>query len=126
MLGIHYDRDEAASEDARVRREYVSNAGTLMDGSHTNCCGEADAYEADDFEQDAEGNTIAILTCNDPDNCKEIRGKDIRAPGTKIVIPPERVLANYKPVNNTGHGWVWLRPGTLDVDVYCYAAPGGV
>lgn len=93
------------------------------------CCGEADAYEADNTFVDALGNTWAELTCNDPRNCREIKGKVPRAPGEKFRVPTERVLLKDHPHNDTGHGWVWISATSNDIDglpaVLCWAAPGG-
>ena len=136
---MNWDRDAAQTESGKIRSEYLSKAGTLPiyryseetgksepsgETYHANCCGEADAYEADDVFVDAEGNTWAVLTCNDPDDCKEVQGKEIRQPGTKIKVPPDRVLLNYEPTNLTGHGWIYLSPNSGDTPaVYCWSAP---
>ncbi len=136
---INYDRDEILSEEGKIRNEYLSKAGTLpsfdRDGQpnggtiHANCCGIGDAYEADDYEIAPDGSLWAILTCNDPENCKEITGKIVRAPGTKFRIAPRIVLKNFDPVNNTGHGWVYISPTATDEEgnpvALCWAAPAG-
>jgi hypothetical protein len=137
----NWDMDAAQTEAGKIRSEYLSKAGTLPsyryseetgkseptgETYHANCCGEADAYEADDVFIDAEGSTWAVLTCNDPDDCKEVQGKEVRQPGTKIKVPQDRVLLNYEPPNFTGHGWIYLSPNSGDNPaVYCYAAPAG-
>jgi hypothetical protein len=138
----NWDRDAATTEQGRIRSEYLSHAGTLPSyvyseetkrsepngaSYHMNCCGEGDAYEADEVFVDADGATWAVLTCNDPDNCKEVQGKIVRAPGSKFKVPAEKVLMNYDPVNDTGHGWVYLNPQMEGPDafVYCWAAPPG-
>jgi hypothetical protein len=134
----NWDRDAATTEQGRIRSEYLSHAGTLPSyvyseetkrsepngaSYHMNCCGEGDAYEADEVFVDADGATWAVLTCNDPDNCKEVQGKIVRAPGSKFKVPAEKVLMNFDPVNDTGHGWVYLNP-QMGI-VYCWAAPPG-
>src|ERR1017187_4155405 len=101
----NWDRDAAVTEEGRVRAEYLSKAGTLPsykydaetgisaptgESYHGNCCGEGDAYEADDVFVDADGVTWAVLTCNHPDDCKEIPGKEARAPGSKWKVPPAK------------------------------------
>src|SRR5208282_4404417 len=88
------------------------------ESEHGNCCGEADAYEADDVFVDAAGATWAVLTCNGTDACKEVPGvqscsydddteqevcgtsgaKITRPPGSKWKVPPDKVLLNYDPV----------------------------
>jgi hypothetical protein len=120
---------------------FVSKAGTLrypQNYTHpetlagtthkVSCCGQADAYEADLIETDADGNHYAVLTCNDPDDCAPVPGKIERAPGTKFKIPSEKFLVNQDPVNDTGHGWVWISSTTFDAInqqpmVYCYSEP---
>ncbi len=140
----NWDRDAAQTEAGRIRSEYLSKAGTLPsyryseetgkseptgEVYHGNCCGEADAYEASDFLVDEMGRTWAILTCNDPDNCKEIEGKVTRPPGSKWLVPPDKVLLNFSPVNRTGQGWVYISPNATGPDgqatVLCWSAPPG-
>ncbi len=133
---------EQNNDDETLRRlRYVSKAGVLrcpVDserwcipsvGVPTNCCGEADAYESDDFEVDRAGNLWAILTCNDPRNCEAIPGKVIRLAGEKFRIPVEKTLLNYWPLNDTGHGWIWLSPSATDADgkpvVLCFTPGAG-
>lgn len=97
------------------------------------CCGDADAYEADDFETDAAGNLVAIITCNDPENCKQTapyddgEGGTVTAPprrpaGSRFVISPAKILRPHEPENHTGHGWVFISDGG---SIYCYAFPFG-
>lgn len=122
--------------------KYLSTAGTLRYPDleiyhdyagteyHQSCCGEADAYEADDFRLDKDGNLIAILTCNDPKNCEEIPGKIVRPQGSEWLIPSSQILVNHNPTNNTGHGWVWIAPNAFNQDgsprIYCYAPPAAL
>jgi len=104
-----------------MRPDLVSKEGKL----ESPCCGEADAYEADDFETE-EGNLYAILTCSEEDEngvCPEVQGRTYRAPGTRILIPPEKILPPHTPTNRTGHGWVFMS-GSGNY-VFCYALPGG-
>jgi hypothetical protein len=135
VFPINYDYGAALTEEGRIRSAYISKAGTyLKNGVHVNCCGAADAYEADETSIDTAGNTYAVITCNDPDNCKAVEGKIVRAPGSKYLVPPDKVLAPYDPVNNTGHGWVYIvqqgpddssTGGDPEPAVICWAAPGG-
>lgn len=87
------------------------------------CCGDADAYEADEFTVDAEGNLYAILTCNDPTTCVPTREDLYLPPGKKILIPPEKVLPYQQPPNKTGHGIVFVAGNGRDI--FCYAPPTG-
>jgi hypothetical protein len=129
-------RVQAQSEnDAETLRRlrYVGTAGTLLDDRgktfRASCCGEADAYESDDFETDADGNLFAVLTCNDQKDCQEIKGKTVRLPGAKFKVPANKMLVNHDPTNDTGHGWVWIANTSFDEHgqpvVYCYAPPSG-
>jgi hypothetical protein len=132
----NWNVDQFTEQEAAVRKEFFK-AGTLpymryengqpvgydATGIQIPCCGEADAYETDDLRIDEDGNIIAILTCNDLRNCVAIPGKVERAPGTEIMIPELKILIPGKPINNTGHGWVFL--GIADGHVICYSRPGG-
>lgn len=161
----NWDRDAAQTEETKIRNSCLSKAGTpptykmdpdthqsLPTGEtyHGNCCGFADAYEADETFIDEEGNLFAVLTCNDPANCVEILGKEVcgsdeesgntvcsmtgakvtRAPGSKWRVPPDKVLLPYEPVNNTGHGWVYISASATGPDgkavTLCWAAPPGM
>jgi hypothetical protein len=128
------------------RREFFG-AAKMPDSPRQSCCGEADAYEADDYEVDANGNLVAILTCNEPDVIDGIDGRGIqrghcsiqeeksvddgegglavrpaRPPGTKIVIPMGKILRPNEPINKTGHGWVFM---SGDGHVFCYTWGSG-
>lgn len=109
-------RADAGDEDAAKRIKFFSLAGELpadppsgiLQAYKANCCGQADAYEADDWEFDADGNTVAVLTCNEPSDCEAIPGKTPIQAGTRIKIPTNKIMTPGKPVNDTGHGWVFL------------------
>lgn len=95
------------------------------------CCAESDAYEADDFATDKAGNLYAILTCTDPDNCKDycaaeesIGCRTFRPAGMRIKIRPDAILPPHQPENKTGHGWVFLAGN--GEHVFCYAFPSGL
>lgn len=89
------------------------------------CCGEADAFEANEFEITPTGEYVAIIT-------KEYPGTSIddgeggtvqsnpRARGTKIVIPKEKVNNAYRDGNPVGKGIVFLR---TNGEVLCYFSP---
>jgi hypothetical protein len=123
-------------QDILRRLKFISTAGAVSCDKFTesmcingvvaiSCCGEADAYEADDIWVDKAGASWAVLTCNDQRNCQEIKGKIPRAPGEKFRIPPERVLLKDHPHNDTGHGWVWISTTSVETDglptVLCWA-----
>ncbi len=100
-----------------------SYAGTTY---HRSCCGQADAYEADDLVV-IDGALWATLTCNDPDDCAPIPGKVERAVGSKFKVKASEVLVNEYPINKTGHGWIWISPTVTDDEgnlvIYCYSFP---
>lgn len=90
---------------------------TLMmpDAPRTSCCGEADAYWADEFEMTKEGEYIAIVT--DTRDHGPLRRKPV-PPGTKVVIPKHKI--KFDQGNPTGHGIVFLSTTGY---VYCYLPP---
>ena len=126
-------------QDMLRRLKFISTAGGVSCDKYVgsmcvngvvaiSCCGEADAYEADDVFVDKTGATWAVLTCNDQRNCQEVKGKVPRAPGERFRVPPERVLLKDHPHNDTGHGWVWISATSNDQDglpaVLCWAVGG--
>ncbi len=91
------------------------------------CCGEADAFMADDFELGPNGELYAIITGTYPDTTfTDEEGNTAIAPapyqkGMKILIPPEKLIRRLEDANRSGHGVVYLRPS--NGEVLCYAAP---
>lgn len=133
----------ACMEDAMRRMMFFQGSGYLpadvangaLQPFKQNCCGQADAYEADDYEVDHsdcgfnpddpdECGIIAILTCNEPMDCEAIPGKTVRQPGTKFKIPHNKTMIPGRPINNTGHGWVFLTAGNPPA-IICYSHPSG-
>jgi hypothetical protein len=123
LLAVNYAGARPSGQWALASPEKQAFFKEAKSSNKVSCCGEADAYEADDFDTDPAGNLYAILTCNDPENCEPVAGKVPRQPGTRVQIPPERILGRDPP-NRTGHGWVFIAP-TEDEHVYCYSFPGG-
>jgi len=80
------------------------------------CCGESDAYWADDFETDG-NNVIAIITDTRED--APLFRRHI-APGTRFTVPPHKL--KYDKGNPTGHGVIFIG---ADGTVFCYVAPAG-
>lgn len=128
----------AAFEDSHAITKYnqPDSYGDTEGGSPTNCCGEADAYWADEFERNEDGEYVAVVT--DPRDDKEFRREPegaarIHVPiGTRVVIPQRKLITfPQQPPNTTGHGWVWLSPYTdennnvVSWNVICYLAPQG-
>lgn len=83
---------------------------TQPDNPYMSCCGEADAFESDIFNEDA-GHYVAIIT----------DGKGTIPNGTRVNIPNEKI--KWDKGNPTGHGWVFI--GSQG-QVYCYITPAGI
>jgi hypothetical protein len=80
------------------------------------CCGEADAYWADEVHV-RDGKTYVIITDDRPD---EPRGRPHVDIGTEIEVPDNKL--KWDKANPTGHGIVFLSRGGY---VFCYVQPGG-
>ena len=97
-----------ADEPLAVRQWFQS----LMqpDNPYVSCCGEADAFEADDFEIEGD-HYVAIIT----------NGKGVIPSGTRIAVPNHKM--KWDRGNPTGHGIIFI--GSQG-QVYCYVTPSGV
>ena len=88
------------------------------DNDTMSCCGEADAYYADEQETDAYGNTVAIITDTRPDEPRQRPHIDV---GTKFVIPADKI--RKPPIfNPTDHTIIFISP--TQQKVYCYEPMG--
>lgn len=87
------------------------------DNPYVSCCGDADAYWADDYKVES-GHVIVIITDDRPD---EPLGRPHRPIGTRVVVPEKKM--KWDAGNPTGHGWLFLSGGG---EPYCYVTPGGV
>jgi hypothetical protein len=95
------------------------------------CCGEGDAYIADDFELGPKGELYAIISLDYPDIEPQVGEEqdDGALPppkasmhrGTRILVPLEKRNVLVEDANRSGHGVVFLFPGTTNV--LCYFAP---
>lgn len=103
------DGGQWGDQPASVRQWFQSL--TQPDNPYMSCCGEADAYEADQFDQDSGGHYVAVIT----------DGKGTIPNGTRIIIPDAKI--KWDKGNPTGHGIVFIGPRR---EVYCYVTPGGV
>lgn len=87
------------------------------DNPTASCCGESDAYWADEFHV-RNGKTYATIT-DDRDDAP--LGRPHIENGTEVEIPNHKL--KWDRANPTGHGVVFLsRQGF----VFCYVQPGGV
>lgn len=88
------------------------------DNPNTSCCAEADRYEADDFERDDHGGTVAIIT----------DGKGDIPNGTKIPVPDKKY--KWDKGNPTGRGQIFMRFDAEGLDdgtwiVFCFVPGAG-
>ncbi len=82
------------------------------------CCGESDAYWADEVHVNKDGETVAVIT-DDRDDAPFHRH---HVPvGTEIIVPPNKL--KWDRGNPTGHGIIFLSNQNY---VWCYVQPGGV
>lgn len=86
------------------------------DNPTISCCGAADAYYADDFENDGD-RYVAVVTDTRDDAAL---GRHHVAPGTRIIVPNSKLKVDSG--NPTGHGVIFLSSSDT---VFCYVAPGG-
>lgn len=110
------DLGQWGNSEATIREWYRN----LMqpDQPHLSCCGEADAYEADEYERSPDGkNYIAEIT--DTRDDAPLSRRHI-PPGTKIVVPSLKL--KWDAGNPTGHGIIFISPTGV---VLCYVAPSG-
>jgi hypothetical protein len=79
------------------------------------CCGEADSYEADLYEQDGD-NYVAIITGQGPAVNK------LHIPeGTRLRVPIAKI--KWDNGNPTGHGIIFVG---RDYTIFCYVPPAGL
>jgi hypothetical protein len=110
-----HDDNHGGVSDPAIQQWYRS----LMqpDNPTSSCCGEADAYWADEFHV-RDGKTYATIT-DDRDDAP--LGRPHIENGTEVEIPNHKL--KWDRANPTGHGVVFLsRQGF----VFCYVQPGGV
>jgi hypothetical protein len=85
------------------------------DNPRVSCCGEADSYEADLYEQD--GNSyVAIITGQGP-----AVNKPYIPEGTRLKVPNNKI--KWDQGNPTGHGIIFV--GT-NYTIFCYVPPTGL
>jgi len=102
--------------DPAIREWYKSVR--QPDNPTISCCGEADAYWADATETGPNGELIAVITDDRPDEPLKRRHVPV---GTRIVVPPHKIT--WRHGNPTGHTIIFLNTAN---DVYCFVQNGGV
>lgn len=80
------------------------------------CCGESDAYWADEVHV-RNGKTYAVITDDRPDEPRQRPHIDV---GTEVEIPNHKL--KWDRSNPTGHGIVFMSRNRF---VFCYVQPGG-
>src|SRR5712664_3135127 len=114
-VAVSRDLGQWENSDPTIREWYQ---GLMQpDNPVAPCCGEADAYWADEIHV-RDGKTYATVT-DDRDDAPLMRPHvDV---GTEIEIPNHKL--KWDRSNPTGHGVVFMSPGGW---VYCYVQLGGV
>jgi hypothetical protein len=119
VIGVVNARDlgqwGAINNDPAMREWY--QALMQPDMPNASCCGEADAYWADDVHV-KDGKTYATITDDRPDAPRMRPHIDI---GTVVEIPNNKL--KWDKSNPTGHGILFLNHAGY---VFCYVQPGGV
>jgi hypothetical protein len=117
LMGVVNGRDlgQWNAVNPEVREWY--QALMQPDVPNASCCGEADAYWADEIHV-KDGKTYVTITDDRPD---EPRGRPHVDIGTVIEIPNNKL--KWDRSNPTGHGIVFLSRNRY---VFCYVQPGGV
>lgn len=119
LLTLHFaharDLGQWGAADPTLKAWYES----LMqpDVPTSSCCGEADAYWADEIHV-RNGKTFAVITDDRPDEPRKRPHIDV---GTEIEIPDYKL--KWDKSNPTGHGVVFLSRSQY---VFCFVQHGGV
>jgi hypothetical protein len=114
----HARPSEAFDPASKISRWYAD----LMqpDNEHVSCCGDADAYWADDFDIDEDGQYVAIITDDRGPEYDAKVGRETRPVGTRVVVPNRKL--KYDQGNPTGHGIIFVSSGGAAI---CYVTPAG-
>lgn len=110
------DLGQWAGEDQAIASWFQ----TLMqpDNPTVSCCGQADAYWADQVETGPHGETIAVITDEREDEPLMRHHVPV---GTRIVVPNKKI--KFDKGNPTGHIVIFL---DFENAPYCYVQSGGV
>ena len=92
---------------------------TQPDNPTVSCCGEADAYWADEMEVKGD-DVYAIITDTRDDT--PLRRPHVPV-GTKILVPKNKI--KWDKGNPTGHTLIFIGTGWNDHIVYCYVQGTG-
>lgn len=115
--------DPAAIQNAprlQLCQEWV--ASVKQPDTRFSCCGDGDAFVADDFEVGKHGEFYAIITGDYTP--EQLANSGIRLPtnrGNKILIPQNKLNRALEDGGNpSGHGVVFISPSG---EVLCYFGP---
>src|SRR4051794_39008361 len=112
---IARDLGQWETSDPAIREWYQSLMRPDMPG--VSCCGEADAYYADEVRFRG-GKTYAVITDKRPD---EPLGRPHIAPGTEVEIPNEKL--KWDRSNPTGHNVLFVSRGLY---AWCFVQGTGI
>ena len=122
-MGANWTPDPSLTPEQQAERSAWYARQTRPDvPGNASCCGEADAYYADDVHVVGE-NVYAIITDE-----REVPNRPYIQPGTRILVPPEKNKDTRNDPNGTGHTIIFVR-WYSDYNggyVYCYLPNGGV
>lgn len=116
FLGFAHAHDSGQWENSDPAIREWHRGLMQPDNPSASCCGEADAYWADEVHV-RDGKTYATITDDRPDGPL---GRPHVDNGTEIEIPNHKL--KWDRSNPTGHGVVFLSRGGF---VFCYVQPGG-
>ena len=102
------DNGQWEGSDPNIRQWF--QALRQPDHPRLSCCGEADAFEADNFEIEGD-HYVAVIT----------DGKGIFPNGTRIPVPNGKM--KWDSGNPTGHGIIFIGDRG---QIYCYITPGAM
>ena len=114
-VSVARDLGQWEQTDPKIREWYKSLM--MPDIPTSPCCGEADAYWADEVHVRG-GKTFAIVTDDRPDG--PLHRSHI-SPGTEIEIPDHKL--KWDAGNPTGHNLLFMSPMGF---VYCFVQTSGV
>lgn len=121
--------DQLDPEELQRCREWIGEVrvpAAVPRSQRGRCCGEADAYIADAFKVNDDGELVAIVTEDYPGYLTDDGEGDTAVVsavprGTEVVIPKDKInSASEDGGNPTGHGIIFM---SASKNVYCYFGP---
>ena len=115
---LAHSRDQGQWENADPRISEWYRTLMQPDNPNVPCCGEADAYWADEYHVNDKGELIVTITDTRPD--EPLKRPHIPV-GTKFIVPATKLT--YRRGNPTGHAILFVSPTPV---IYCFVQNGGV